>query len=128
MRILRYSLSVILSLFAFSWVSAQSIEGTWEIRMPDDEGNERIAHFTAKEGSYQLDFNADGEIEVTGKYELADGQMTIWDTGGDPKVMCPGEAKGVYAVTITDAELTMKMISDECEGRGSIGVITMTRK
>lgn len=112
----------------FVSTQAQSIIGTWEMSMKNREGKEVTHTFHATENGYTVDLASDGKIEIEGKYELANGQITIWDVGGDPNFGCPEEAKGVYKLAVTEKEMRWDWIEDACEGRGSMKVWIMTRK
>ena len=103
---------------------AQSITGTWEMTMPGENGEP--VKFQAKiseDGTYTLDWMADGKIEAKGKYEISGNQVTIQDTEGSD---CKG--KGVYKYKIEGNTMTMTRVSDECPDRGGPeGVMKMTR-
>jgi len=117
-----------LSLFAIFLLplglSAQSIAGTWKMDVPDENGGMAVIKATiGEDGSYALDWGGDGSVEVKGKYEAKDGQMTIWDVEGSD---CSG--KGVYKYAISGNTMTMTRISDACPDRGGPeGVMTMQR-
>ena len=95
---------------AFS-MSAQSVVGKWKFEFPGEEGTTVIVCDMKADGTYTLDFGADGTVELNGKYTLSGDTMTFSDDGD-----CKG--KGVYKAEATDTDLTMTKISDECEGRG----------
>lgn len=123
-NILLFLVCMALSLGAFS----QSLVGNWTIDVPDKDGNMVPLKLTIVDnGTYTVDFRMDGEVEVNGQYEVAGDQITIWDTDGGAGG-CEAGAKGVYTIAVTDTELKMTRVSDECETRGGPdGVMTMTR-
>jgi hypothetical protein len=62
---------------------AQSPVGTWKMSVPDESGNMiplKVA--ISEDGTYTLDFGADGNIDAKGKYTVEAGKMTIQDTEG----------------------------------------------
>ncbi len=105
-------------------LAAQSLAGTWKMEVPGDDGGTMIIKATLSEdGSYSLDWGADGNVEVKGKYEAKDGQVTIWDVEGSD---CT--SKGVYKYAISGNTMTMTRVSDACADRGGPeGVMTMQR-
>ncbi len=103
---------------------AQSVDGTWTSQVPDGQGGTMAIKVTMDNGTYSVDIGGDGVIDINGKYEMADGKMTIQDTGGSQA--CNG--KGVYMITINGNSLKMSRVSDECEGRGGPeGVMMFTK-
>ncbi len=105
-------------------LAAQSLAGTWKMEVPDGNGGMMMMKATLSEdGNYALDWGADGSVEIKGKYEAKDGQVTIWDTEGSD---CTG--KGVYKYAISGNTMTMTRVSDACTDRGGPeGVMTMQR-
>jgi hypothetical protein len=103
---------------------AQSPVGTWKMSVPDESGNMiplKVA--ISEDGTYTLDFGADGNIDAKGKYTVEAGKMTIQDTEGSE---CT--AQGVYTFKIEGDTLTLTRVSDNCAGRGGPnGVMTMQR-
>jgi len=103
---------------------AQSPVGTWKMSVPDENGNMvplKVA--ISEDGTYALDFGADGVIDTKGKYTVEAGKMTIQDTEGSD---CT--AQGVYTFKIEGDTLTMTRVSDGCTSRGGPeGVMTMQR-
>lgn len=105
-------------------LAAQSIEGSWSTQVPDGQGGMMTLKVTMDNGSYAVDFGADGNIEINGKYEISGDQVTIQDTGG-PNA-CNG--KGVYKLEISSTAMKMTRVSDECPDRGGPeGVMSWTR-
>ena len=105
---------------------AQSgLVGTWTTQVPDREGNMVPLDATmAADGTYAIDFMADGKIDITGTYRIDGNQVTVQDDEGNE---CT--AKGIYTFTIVDKTLTMTKVEDACEGRsGPEGKMVMVRK
>lgn len=106
-------------------LAAQSPAGSWKLSVPDENGTMVPLYVDiADDGTYTLDFGADGKIDTKGKYSLDNDKMTIQDTEGSD---CT-EA-GVYAYKNDGKTMTMTRISDACTGRGGPeGVITMEKR
>jgi len=95
-------------LFLFS----QDMVGTWKMMVPDQSGGMVVMHSIIKaDGTYQLDYEADGQIEFNGKYESEDDQVMFWTVDGD----C--NEKGNYHWKVEGNTMTLTLISDDCEGR-----------
>jgi hypothetical protein len=106
----------IAALFLPTTIFAQSIVGVWTMSMPAEDGSTVTMQANIKaDGTYALDFGADGSAEIVGKYKLDGDQVTVQDmpSGADG---CAGV--GVYRYTATEKTLTMTRVSDECAGRG----------
>lgn len=105
-------------------LTAQDITGTWKMAVPDENGNMVTIKATISgDGTYALDWGADGSVEIKGKYTAEGGKMTIQDTSGSE---CT--AKGVYNYKIEGNTMTMTRVSDGCSNRGGPeGVMTMQR-
>jgi len=103
---------------------AQSPVGVWKMSVPDENGKMTpLKVDISADGTYAVDFGADGTIENKGKYTLDGGKMTIQDTEGSD---CT--AQGVYTLKIEGDTLTMTRVSDGCANRGGPeGVMTMQR-
>lgn len=103
---------------------AQDITGNWKMSVPDENGNMvTIKSTISDDGTYALDWGADGSVEITGKYSSENGQITFWDTSGS---QCT--AKGVYKWKVDGNTLTMTRVSDGCPDRGGPeGVMTWQR-
>ncbi|MCC6461238.1 MAG: hypothetical protein IT260_12255 [Saprospiraceae bacterium] len=120
--LLRSLLALLLSLPI--GLMAQSPAGTWKMSVPD--ANEKMIPLKvaiSEDGTYAIDFGADGTIETKGKYTLDGGKMTIQDTEGTD---CT--EPGVYTVKVEGDTLTMTRVSDGCANRGGPdGIMTMQR-
>ena len=103
---------------------AQSPAGTWKMSVPDQDGKMTPLKVDISEnGTYAVDFGADGTVENKGKYTVDGAKMTIQDTEGSD---CMGE--GVYTFKIEGNTLTMTRVSDGCTNRGGPeGVMSMQR-
>ncbi len=103
---------------------AQSPVGTWKMSVPDEKGTMTPLQVNiAGDGTYAVDFGADGTIETKGKYTLEGGKMTIQDTEGSD---CTEQ--GVYTLKVEGDTLTMTRVSEGCANRGGPdGVMTMQR-
>jgi len=56
---------------------AQHIEGTWLVAGKSESGESFTHTFVADAEGYTVDFGSDGNIDIEGRYELADGIITI---------------------------------------------------
>ncbi len=103
---------------------AQSPVGAWKMSIPDQNGKlTPVKVQIAEDGTYAIDFGADGTIDLKGKYTVEGGKITVQDTEGSD---CT--APGVYTLKIEGDTLTMTRLSDGCTSRGGPeGVMTMQR-
>jgi hypothetical protein len=103
---------------------AQNPVGAWKMSVPDENGKMTpLKVDISADGTYSVDFGADGTVENKGKYTLDGGKMTIQDTEGSD---CTEQ--GVYTLKIEGDTLTMTRVSDGCANRGGQeGVMTMQR-
>lgn len=105
-------------------LTAQSPVGTWKMSVPDKDGKMvPLKVDISADGTYAVDFMADGTIENKGKYTVEGGKMTIQDTEGSD---CTGQ--GVYTYKVEGNTLTMTRVSDACADRGGPdGMMKMER-
>ena len=105
-------------------LTAQSPVGAWKMSVPDQNGKMTPMKVDiSADGTYAVDFGADGTVENKGKYTVESGKMTIQDTEGSD---CTEQ--GVYTLKIEGDTLTMTRVSDGCANRGGPdGVMTMQR-
>ena len=105
-------------------LTAQSPVGAWKMSVPDQNGKMTPMKVDiSADGTYVVDFGADGTVENKGKYTVESGKMTIQDTEGSD---CTEQ--GVYTLKIEGDTLTMTRVSDGCANRGGPdGVMTMQR-
>ncbi|MDX2070054.1 MAG: hypothetical protein SFV55_16625 [Haliscomenobacter sp.] len=103
---------------------AQSPVGSWKLSVPDDKGNMiPLKVDISDQGTYTLDFGADGSVETKGKYTMDGAKMTVQDIEGSD---CAGA--GVYTLKVEGDTLTMTRVSDPCTNRGGPeGVIVMKK-
>lgn len=108
-------------------IFSQSVVGTWGMSVPAEDGSMMpVQAKMSADGTYTIDFGADGVVEVRGKYELSGDQVTVQDVG-EGENSCTGV--GVYRMEVTEKTLTMTRIKEECPGRGGPdGVMVMTRQ
>jgi hypothetical protein len=101
-------------------LQAQDLAGQWEMEVPGrEEGTMVTVVLTmSDDGTYTVDFEADGQVEVKGAFERNGNQITIWDTGGVEGAACPSSAKGVYQVEVSEEMLKLNRVSDDCTNRG----------
>jgi len=123
MKVLFHLLLAFIAMLPFG-LMAQSPVGTWKMSVPDENGKMTPLKVDLSEnGTYAIDFGADGIIDTNGKYTVEGGKMTIQDTKGSD---C--SEQGVYTLKIEGDILTMTRVSDGCDGRGGPdGVMTMQR-
>ncbi len=100
----------------FTGFAQTSIVGDWTMQIPDEQGNMFPLKVSMKtNGTYVVDFGADGSSEIEGKYSIEGDKITIEDISG-PNA-CPNQ-KGVYTFVVTETTNTMTKVSDACEERG----------
>ncbi|MFN7117696.1 MAG: lipocalin family protein [Saprospiraceae bacterium] len=100
----------------FTAFAQASMVGDWKMQMPDDQGNMMTLKVSMKaDGTYSVDFGADGSSEIEGKYTIDGNKITIEDISG-PNA-CPNQ-KAVYTFALTETSNTMTRVTDPCEGRG----------
>ncbi len=123
MKVLFPLFLALLAMLPFGLV-AQNPVGAWKMSVPDENGKMTPMKVDiSADGTYAVDFGADGTIENKGKYTLDGGKMTIQDTEGSD---CT--AQGVYTLKIEGNTMTMTRVSDSCANRGGPeGVMTMQR-
>lgn len=94
-------------------LSAQNPEGNWVITIPCDcpDKKEMSWQWSVKaDGTYEVDIDLDGTIEVTGKYWVDGNKITVQNDAGCTE-------KGTYEFTPDGDKLWMDPIEDPCEGR-----------
>ncbi len=123
MKILLRSFLALMVMLPFG-LMAQSPVGAWKMSVPDENGKMTpLAVTISADGTYAVDFGADGKVETKGKYTLDGGKMTIQDTEGSD---CTEQ--GVYTLKVDGDTLTMTRVSDGCTNRGGPeGVMSMQR-
>jgi len=96
-----------------SWVSSgETPEGeSWSIKLTFDE-----------DGTYSVDMNADGSVEVQGDYTIDGDQITLQDKPGDNSC----ESPGVYKFNVEGDNCTVTVVADDCPGRRETGKWSFT--
>ncbi|GJM34345.1 MAG: hypothetical protein DHS20C18_33460 [Saprospiraceae bacterium] len=109
-----------------SLMAQSSHVGDWQTKIPAEDGTMLALKVSlSADGTFAVDFGNNGTIEINGKYEVSDNQITIQDISG-PNSCTTG--KGVYKLDVSETTMTMTRISDGCEGRGGPdGVMAWTR-
>ena len=123
MKALIFFFFFIMAMLPFG-LMAQSPVGNWKMSVPDENGKLMPMKVDIlADGSYNIDFGAEGSIEIKGKYTVDGAKMTIQDTEGSD---CT--EKGVYTIKVEGDTLTLARMSDGCANRGGPeGVMTMQR-
>jgi len=109
------TLLLFFSLLCFSVTGlAQNPEGGWVITTPTPDGEQVTWKFILKsDGTYAVDINVDGSIEVTGKYSVDGDTMTVQNDEG---CGCCTE-KGIYKFGLENDQLWMDPVEDSCPNR-----------
>lgn len=104
--------------------AAQSPVGTWKTMVPAEDGKlTPLKVDISEDGTYKVDFGADGTVETKGKYTIANGKITIEDTEGSD---C--KSQGVYQYKVDGDNFTMTRVNDGCVNRGGPeGVMSFTK-
>lgn len=120
-------LTLFLTLLLGFALQAQDFTGDWKLDIPQEDGTVASAKFSVKaDGTYTLDFNMDGSLDVYGRYTLDGNQVAVVDYDGD--YACPDGQKGVYTMRIENDVLQLTKVSEECPGRDSpSGYMEFTR-
>lgn len=104
----------ILLMFCFTMsLSAQNPEGDWVITTPCDcpDVDKVTWKWSVKaDGTFAVDFNVDGTVEMTGKYWVEGNKITVQNDEGCTE-------KGTYEFTVEADRLWMDPINDPCEDR-----------
>lgn len=99
--------------------------GDWRSSTVDEKGNPATFKVSLKaDGTYAVDFEEDGTIDIEGKYSIEGDQMTIEDTGGP--AACK-DGKGTYKFVTTETTNTLTEVTDPCDRSGPAGKIVFTR-
>jgi hypothetical protein len=114
---------VVVACGAVSAVHAQARQdgsaliGTWTA--PEASG--RVATLTFLSGGlFEVEFRGDDGIEVSGRYEVVNNELTITDEDGLAACLAPEYRPGRYSFRIRNEELTLDAVKDDCEGRVTI--------
>lgn len=104
---------ILMTIFSLSFAIEEGIAGKWLMESPY---RPMILHLM-EDGTYTVDLGNDGELDAFGNYTLADGQITFQDYDG--KMACPPDAEGIYSYALSEHDLVLTKVSDDCEGRAS---------
>jgi hypothetical protein len=109
------TLFLLISLFFFSTTNyAQSPVGSWVITTPGDRGEPMTWKLTFNSnGTYAVDFDLNGSVEITGKYSIDGTQVSVQN---DPECGCCTD-KGIYKFGFEDGRLWMNPVDDPCDER-----------
>jgi hypothetical protein len=117
--------ALMLPILAFS---QGDLVGNWKTVGKMEDGSPfDILLSISDDGSFTVDFGADGQVDVKGYFETKDDQVTIVEKEG-LNVECK-DVKGVYKYTADAASLVMVRVEDACPGRsGPSGRMEFTRQ
>lgn len=108
------TLSLFLLMICFSLnIQAQSLEGNWVTTVPCDcpDKDEVTWQWNVKaDGTYEIDLNLDGTVEMTGRYWVDDNKVTVQNDEGCTE-------KGTYEFTVEAGRLRVNALDDSCDGR-----------
>lgn len=107
-------------------LSADDFAGSWArtFSSPEGESYEVVLTFKA-DNSYEVEWTGDTTPEITGKFTLDGDQMTMMDNKSEGSCEVPG----VYQISLAGDNVTIALVSDECEPRKGDGKPkTWTRK
>ena len=115
-----------LALCFITATQAQSIVGKWEMSGQGPDGTPMTSSVTFKDdGKLEVDFGNDGTVEVQSTYTMDGNKVSLKDLHPDSPCY---NMVGIYEVTITDDEMTAKLVEDPCETRrGDGSPMTMKR-
>ncbi|MBK7406830.1 MAG: hypothetical protein IPL49_12595 [Saprospirales bacterium] len=116
MKALKTICTALVLLMPLFMAAQESLVGNWTTSVPAGEDGSVIPlKVTMTDaGTYTLDFGADGQVEVSGKYIVDGNQVVIMDEEGGE---CKGQ-RGIYTFTADATSLMMVRTQDACEGRG----------
>jgi hypothetical protein len=81
----------------------------------------RVATLTFLPGRvFDVEFQGDDTVEVSGHYEAVGNRLTLTDEGGIAACLAPDYGPGIYRFTIRNNELTLDALKDVCAGRAMI--------
>lgn len=117
------SLFLFMTFFGF-FTQAQTLEGNWLHTMPCDcpDKDEITWQWKVKaDGTYEVDINLDGTVEVTGKYWVNGTKFTVQSDEGN----CT--EKNTYEFKLEADRLWVNLLSDPCEDRVLPNTMTFTK-
>jgi hypothetical protein len=95
----------------------RALIGTWTA--PEISGRVATLKFLSG-GLFEVEFRGDEGIEVAGRFEVVNNELTITDEGGVAACLAPEYRPGRYLFTIRNEELTLDAVKDDCDGRVTI--------
>lgn len=113
-----FLVSLILALpFMTSNVSArelfrQKIVGKWKFKDPAN-GPQNLSFL--KNGTYELDFDGDGNKDIWGAYRISQDWIIMNDVGGDFVFDCGQQ--GAYKFNIEEGVMSFTLMADQCPSR-----------
>ena len=96
----------------FRAFSSRKITGSWKFQDPNN-GPQKLTFL--KNGTYELDFDGDGNRDIWGLYKIAQDWLILKDVGGDFVFDC--SQQGAYTYRIENDVLTLMMVGDQCPSR-----------
>lgn len=98
------------------FMNAQDFIGTWKWDAPGQDGQMVPCSITFNaDGTLEMDFAMDGQIETKGTFTHEGNVITIIETEGGPCV----NKKGTYKLAVSGDTVTPEMVSEECDERKS---------
>lgn len=120
-RILKNLFVALLFLLPCMGFAQTSIVGEYTSQAPDEQGKLMPLKVSMKaDGTFTVDFGADSNIDITGKYSIEGDQITLLDS------FCPDQ-KGIFKLEMTETVTTFTVITDPCKRGGPEGKIVLTR-
>lgn len=114
MRFNKHLFAVLCFCLPIGLLAQSGLEGTWQMTVPTDDGGTMAINVSLNDdGTYGVDFGADGQVEVKGKYDVDGTKITVQNVSGDE---CT--SKGEYEFKVTETDLIMNQVSDPCPNRG----------
>ena len=93
----------------FRGFTKHQLTGSWQFKDPAN-GQQRLKFL--KDGTYQLDFDGDGQKDIWGIYKVSQDWVIMNDTGGDFVFDCGQQ--GAYSFRISDDDvLTFRSMGDQ---------------
>jgi hypothetical protein len=108
---------VLSGLHAQARQDGSALIGTWTA--PEISGRLATLKFLSG-GLFEVEFRGDKGIEVGGRYEVVNNELTITDEGGVAACLAPEYRPGRYSFTIRSEELRLDAVKDDCDGRVTI--------
>lgn len=104
-------------IFSNTLWAQENLQGKWKGTFSTDY-QETPLSWNLTEGGFELDMNADGSVEVSGRWKVEGGQLIVWDTGGP--MACDDSVKGLFDYRVKENILKLTLVEDNCPGRKMI--------